>query len=241
MGTPQANPTRFRNSTKQQWEGYLWERVPAADILDFLNAYKTHKAAMKLNATVVAEFIRSMLTVRELTEWTVVVIGGGQGRELDIGNGRTVTMLKRSRKSYDEERYSIGRLLSPRDEAIDLDEEAWNAALAKTRSAWHADPARQDDVGVPSPPDAPNGTAIRWIRGFGAEGVPPHPERGLLLLYALDPLMAVEDEGQDSQFFPPDTPSIIAFGVSFAGSNAGRKVEYKVNNVLWEQEYGQSE
>jgi hypothetical protein len=50
-------------------------------------------------------------------------------------------------------------------------------------------------------------------------------------LYALDPLKA------DAKF-PEGTPPIIAFGVSFPGSNSGLKVEYKVNNVLWEQEYG---
>jgi hypothetical protein len=39
-----------------------------------------------------------------------------------------------------------------------------------------------------------------------------------------------------------DTSSpIVAFGLSFPGSKAGTKVEYKVNNVLWEQEYGHSE
>jgi hypothetical protein len=30
----------------------------------------------------------------------------------------------------------------------------------------------------------------------------------------------------------------MAFGISFPGSNSGTKVEYKVNNVLWDQEYG---
>ena len=29
--------------------------------------------------------------------------------------------------------------------------------------------------------------------------------------------------------------------MSFPGSNRGEKVEYKVNNVLWEQEYGSAD
>jgi hypothetical protein len=41
--------------------------------------------------------------------------------------------------------------------------------------------------------------------------------------------------------FLSDTPPVVAFGVSFPGSNSGLKVEYKVNNVLWEQEYGAAE
>ena len=118
--------------------------------------------------------------------------------------------------------------MSPRDESIDLDEPAWIAALSATREAWRADPAR---LKTGKEPDAPSGPAVRKIRGFGADGIPAHPDRGVLALYALDPMKADAN-------FPEGTPPIIAFGVSFPGSNSGLKVEYKVNNVLWEQEYG---
>ena len=40
---------------------------------------------------------------------------------------------------------------------------------------------------------------------------------------------------------PYDTPPVVAFGVSFPGSSSGRKVEYKVTNILWEQEYGSAD
>jgi hypothetical protein len=64
--------------------------------------------------------------------------------------------------------------MSPRDEAIDLDEPAWNAALTVTRETWKADPGRFRDR---QPPEAPNGPAIRRVRGLGAPGVPLlHPE-----------------------------------------------------------------
>jgi hypothetical protein len=121
--------------------------------------------------------------------------------------------------------------MSPRDEAIDLDEAAWKAALALTQSTWRADPARGQSSGEP---DTPNGPAVRAVRGFGAEGVPARPDKGVLFLYALDPLKADLD-------FTAATPPVIAFALSFPGSNAGLKVEYKINNVLWEQEYGSSE
>ena len=118
--------------------------------------------------------------------------------------------------------------MSPRDEAIDLADAAWKAALAMTRAAWHADPGRQEDA---EQPDMPNGPAIRRIRGFGAPGVEAHPDRGVLFLYGLDPQKA--DAG-----FPLDTPPIVAFAISFPGSNSGQKVEYRVNHVMWGQEYG---
>jgi hypothetical protein len=80
----------------------------------------------------------------------------------------------------------------------------------------------------------PNGPAIRRVRGSGSGDVKGHPEKGLLLLYALDPAKAEAE-------FPQGTPPVIAFGISFPDSEAGVKVEYKVNNVGWELEYGSAD
>ena len=161
----------------------------------------------------------------------VAVIGGGEGARLALRDDVVIDMMKRKMKGTHDDRYSIGRLMSPRDEAIDLDEDAWKAALQVTRAAWHADPGRREDV---EEPDTPNGPAVRRVRGFGAPGVKAHAERGLFCVYGLDPQEA--EAG-----FPDDTPPIAAFAISFPGSNSGTKVEYKVNNVLWEQEYGSAE
>jgi hypothetical protein len=165
---------------------------------------------------------------QELTSWTVAIIGGGVGEENTIADDVTVKMLKRTQNTELSDRYSIGRLLSPRDEAIDLEEKAWLAALDETRRSWRSDPARLHKM---EEPEEPNGPAIRKIRGFGADGVEEHPERGVLLIYLLDPLQAAAG-------FSEGTPPVVAFGISFPGTNSGRKVEYKVNNVLWEQQYG---
>lgn len=231
LGKPEIDPVRIRAGARQQWKGFLWNDVAAADVVDFLAAYRTHPEAYKVNSALLAEFVQSMAAAGELTHWTVAVIGGGEGGASEICSGIRVDMLKRVNNGPYENRYSIGRLMSPRDEAIDLDETAWSSALAATRDSWHADPARLRES---KEPDTPNGPAVRRVRGFGADGVAPHPERGVLLLYVLDPMKA--DAG-----FPAGTPPVIAFGVSFPGSNSGLKVEYKVNNVLWEQEYGPAE
>ena len=149
--------------------------------------------------------------------------------------GVPLRMMTRKAESRDEGRYSIGRLLSPRDEAIDLDSTAWQEALALTRRAWTQDASKRRAA---SAPDLPAGPAIRRVRGFGGDGVPARPDRGLLLLYALDPKEA--NEQGEARPIPSDTP-VIAFGVSFPGSDSGTEIVYKVNNVLWEQEYGASE
>lgn len=232
LGDPnEVNPERIRSGVKQTWQGFLWENVAAADVTDFLLRYRTHSDAYKVNSPLLAEFIQSMSAQGELTHWTVALIGGGQGQPSEITADISIQMLKRQQKSKDGDRYSIGRLLSPRDEAIDLDEAEWAAALAATREASRLDPARLQSG---DEPDVPNGPAIRRVRGFGGPGLKGHPERGLLLLYVLDPQSA--DVG-----FPPDTPPVVAFGISFPGSGSGHKVRYKVNNVLWESEYGSAE
>ena len=53
----------------------------------------------------------------------------------------------------------------------------------------------------------------------------------MLFLYALDPVKA-------EARFPAGTPAVMGFAISFPASSSGLKVEYTVNNVLWEQEYG---
>jgi len=228
---PEVDPRRRRGESTQKWEGYLWNDVPASRVISFLAAYKTHPDAYKVNSALLAQFVESLVSAGELTHWTVALIGGGEGATIELSDGLPLSMLKRAQNGDREGRYSIGRLLSPRDEAIDLEDAEWQAALTLTRAAAHADPGRQKPDKAP---DTPNGPAIRKVRGFGAEGVAAHPERGLLLIYALDPAKA--DAG-----FPPGTPPVIAFGISFPGSTTGLKVEYKVNNVLWEQEYGPAE
>ena len=231
LGKPaEIDPKRVRNGSRQEWKGYLWENAPAADVAEFLRDYRTHPDVYKVNSQLLAEFIQSMARGGELTHWTVVMIGGGEGGSLNMVSGIDVNMLKRAMKgAYETNRYSIGRLMSSRDEAIDLDDAAWNSALMLTRAAWHADPARRQRS--KEEPDTPNGPAVRKIRGFGSEGIPAHPERGVLFLYVLDPMQA-------EARFEEGAPPVVAFGISFPGSKSGVKVEYKVNNVLWEQEYG---
>ena len=229
MGKPdELNPERTRGGKVDKWTGFLWSEVQAPMVADYLRAYQTHPAAYKVNSSMLAEFIESMAASGELTKWTVVLLGGGTGEECEIAPGYSVRMSKRTGDEKLQDRYSIGRLLDPKDEAIDLGLPEWRAAMEITRTARKPDAGRLQDY---REPDMPSGPSIRKIRGFGAEGVIAHPERGVLVIYALDP-------GKAEIGFATDTPPVIASGVSFPGSDSGVKVEYKVNNVLWEQEYG---
>ncbi len=235
IGEPhEESPERRRCGRTDSWKGsFLWSAVDAAAVIEFFQNYKTHASAYKVRSDMISEFICAMNKIGELTQWTVALMSLKTGNEHEFTPSVKVCMNKRTASDLTD-RYSFGRLLDPKDEAIDLDESAWKAALNITRAARKPDPARMQE----SDPEIPNGPAIRKVRGFGAEGVPSHRERGLLLLYVLDPAKASR---KDATLFPADMPPIIAFGVSFPGSNSGQRVEYKVNNILWQQEYGNSE
>lgn len=238
-GAPdEVNPKRTRGSAVQEWKGFLWNEVPAESIAEFFESFITHPKARKVNSALLRDFVRSMAATGELTSWTVALLGGGSGGPHTFAEGLTIdAMTQRSAKKDISDRYAIGRLLSPRDEAIDLDNAAWTAALAKTRKNFNPDAGWQQDGVKPSEPDAPNGPSIRWIRGKGSEsdGITPTPQRGLLLLYPLDP----KESG--SEALAGRSEPVMGFGVSFPASDSGVKVEYAVDHLLWTQEYGPSE
>lgn len=235
LGTAAPIPEQKRNGRIDKWnDGACWQNVPAERVIEFLENYKTHSAALKVNSQLLADFIRKMSGTGELTQWMVAVTGGSSKNKRQVG-GIDVKLMKRKGNVSIFDRYSIGRLLSPQDEAMDLDEASWNAALKLTLEMQHDDPGRLKKGEEPKMPTIPNGPAIRRIRGFGASGILPHSERGLLMISLLDPDMAGHKE------LSADLPPVVAIAISFPGSNSGNKVEYKVNNILWGQEYGAAE
>lgn len=229
LGTPCSIPPQKRNGKTDSWSGIQWDDASAQSVISFLRSYETHPDSRKVKSDLLADFIEEMSLSGELTSWTVAVVGGGTDKTIDVA-GSPVRLMQRQNKSTEGEgKYSIGRLLSPQDEAMDLDEAGWNAALELTKRAWVKDPGRSRRK---EPPEIPNGPAIRHVKGLGADGVLPSPEKGLLIISLLDP----EKSGVGGVTSP-----VIAFAISFPSSKAGKSVPYLVTNVLWEQQYGSSE
>lgn len=234
MGASEVIPEKSRGTSIETWTGRQWRNVAADKVIQFLSDYRTHSAAMKVNSQLLSEFIQSMARQGELTSWTVAVMSGSQESTYSVDGQYEIKLVKRTPKHGADDRYSIGRLLSPRDEALDLDEDEWLEALELTKASWLSDPARNEHI-KKEEPKRPSGPAIRRVRGGGIGGVSQKSKPGLLLIYLLDPTI----EGIDSNF-DGNTPPIVAFGISFPGSANGTKVKYEVNNVLWEQEYDTS-
>lgn len=218
LGTSEQSPIiRSRPGGDHTWQGFYWSEVSADIIINFLDNYKSHSEAKKANSQLLSQFVTALNREGELTQWSVGLIGGGDEQHT-FETGHSVKMLKRAEHGQHTDRYSIRRLMSPRDEAVDLDEADWVRALEKTQEAFRADAGRNSDG---SEPNSPNGPAIRLVRP---------KERGVLLLYTV--------KADEKAKLPAEALPLIGFGVSFPSSSAGVRVKYRVNNVYWEQEYG---
>jgi hypothetical protein len=214
----------------QKWNGHLWRDVPALNIISFLRSYRTHSASFRIMSPLIADFIEEMNRDRELTSWTVALIGkdaAAHDKYRKVG-GASVNMLKRRRTTEHADRYSIRTLISPRDQAIDLTEAEWNAALELSQKTWRNDTDRNEGK---APPSEPGGSQIRHVlgEGFPDAGIPARRERGLLMLYLLDPEGAEAEELKDAD-------PVVAWAISFPSSTSERRVSnsrYIANSVLW--------
>ncbi|SNY92312.1 Z1 domain-containing protein [Cohaesibacter sp. ES.047] len=214
----------------QKWNGYLWREVPALNVISFLRDYRTHSASFRIMSPLIADFIEEMNKDHELTSWTVALIGKDVGPDDNyrtIG-GCSVSMLTRKRTTPHSDRYSIKTLISPRDQAIDLTEKEWKASLDLSQKTWRNDTDRNESK---DPPTEPRGPQIRHVLGEGVSraGVPARRERGLLLLYLLDP------KGADVKALN-DADPVVAWAISFPSSTSERRVSnsrYIANSVMW--------
>jgi Z1 domain len=214
----------------KRWEGHLWREVPALAVISFLREYQTHLASFRVMSPLIADFIEEMNKDQELTTWTVALIGKNSGPDdkFRAVGGRAVNMLQRTRTTEHVDRYSIKTLISSRDQTIDITETEWNAALELSLKTWRNDIERNDGK---SPPTEPRGPQVRHILGLGDANarVLARPERGLLMLYLLDPDGAGINELKDAD-------PVVAWAVSFPASSSDRRVsnsKYIANSVLW--------
>jgi hypothetical protein len=232
LGSPtESDPERERPGARfDRWKGTrLWNGVAAEPIAAFLSSLLTHERALKVNGKLMAEYVRNAARNGEITSWTVALVGKGDTKAEKAGvydglpDLGPVTLIARQ-SPYPESpgRYAIRRVLNPRDEAIDLDLEAYSAALKKTQEAWSPDAGR---TATAATPELPSGPMIRQMRP---------KSRALLLVYAIDHAKT------SPPLKEPLKKPLVGFAVSFPADASKTTVRYRVNNVFWEQEYGAS-
>ncbi|MEH1855045.1 MAG: Z1 domain-containing protein [Nostoc sp.] len=202
---------------EQENNNYIWKNVSANKITDFLAGYESHTQCRVAKTSLLIEYIKAQLPMGELISWTVILISNKKAKTITNIIGYEVGLTKRNpsdSSTSKEYRLKKSRLLSPTDEWLDLSKHTRNLIIDKTRK-------KQEEKGKePSSNPTPNGLYIRESRGA---------TNGLLLLYPLDSTEIDEVS---------DIP-IIGFVISFPTSTTAKKVEYRVNNVYWQQEFGQ--
>jgi hypothetical protein len=191
--------------------GYTWKNISVDDILTFLKSYASHENALRANTNLLTKYIEAQQANGELTTWTVhLVSSGDDSAPLERIAEQDIGLIKRSPYPNDErpDRYSIRRLVSPRDEQIDLTEQQKADALTATIENWRnaKEPKRKEQ------PKSPSGYELRKKRP---------KENGLLLIYPLDYLHA----GIKGIINP-----VIGIAISFPESKTARPVSYIVNN-----------
>lgn len=242
-GLWEDGPKYGRDGDPDSWpSARLWRKVDVSKVLTFLNAYTTHPNATSAKAAVLSDFIVKMVDTGQLKEWSVALLGGGNGEgdphSFPGGNPSTSYSIRKTEDSDDPEaidpkNFAIGVLTDPKDEGIDLVDDAWREALALTRASWKPDPAR----GRVNLPALPSGKGIREARRkLGGDA-----DRGLLLLYPLTPYFYNEEKKLRRPIVPGWSKPIMAFAIAFPGSDNPITVEYEVNLLYWMQEYGPSE
>ncbi len=230
VGTPsETAPRRSRNGEVDDWKrSYLWRNVASEKILDFLRGYVTPASMPRANSLVLAEFIEKMNSQGELGRWTVALIAEGRASApYEFSNGLSVSSFPARSHRGGEDSYTIGVLTDPTDEGIDVEEADWRYALEMTLAEWKPDPARNRLI----PPTRPSGIKLREVRAISG-GANAH---GLLMLYPL------ARSGAENTIPETWSKPIMGFALSFPSSTCGVLVEYKVDHLYWEQEYGPSE
>jgi hypothetical protein len=198
----------------------IWSGVAGTAVAEMLASISTPPESFDVNGRRLADYIRRQLEHHELIDWTVSV-RSGTGKVMPVGPFRMKTIeratAERSRVGKPRsDRYVVGTILSPRDEAIDLNDRAFKAALDLTNRG-----RAERNL---TPTKVPSGPQIRHIRGRGSEehGVSGRPDRGLLLIYPLSP----EPAGISSEL------PIYGVVVSFPASATAKPVSYRYNSVL---------
>lgn len=206
---------------------HLFEAVPGNDVARLLEAFRTSPRARRANGQMLARYIDASAGHGELTGWTVALLNNrGSESRGEIG-GLEVGLFERAPKKDRRENllvgdaYSIGQILSPPDEWLDLDEEELQVAREDTRRRFEEGEIRTRGGQAPD------------VDGAGARRARPRT-RGLLLLYPLDPAVP-RKEGLDLDLEGP----LIGFYASFPRGTTS--VKYQVNNVYWQLDMGQEE
>lgn len=190
--------------------GLLWRSVTGDRVAAYLRTLNFPPENREIEAPRLARYVEEQLrqSPGELTNWTVFV-PAGDGREVSVAGHVLKSAIRHPVADRQVSgRYIVRSILNPPDEAVDLSDDDYAAALVDTNRA-------RDELKLP-PAARPAGPDIRRVRGR-------KPQNGLLIIYPLDPdkAGAVETSGP-----------VFGVVVSFPESSTASRRIYIENSVL---------
>jgi hypothetical protein len=215
--------TMNRYAGREVRKVHQWKDVPGAEIARFLEEFRVSASAHRVNGPLLSRYIHECMRSDELRRWTVALPSRTDREErspsfagLPLG---PITRAARKPRS-ESGTFSVQAILSSVDELLDLSPRQQAAALADTRRRFDAGTLVTKDT---KPPDSPDGISARAVRD---------PDRGLLILYAIDP---IADDADRDAGLDPELP-LFGFAISFPRTTEDRSISYRVNNVFWQLE-----
>ena len=184
---------------------YIWTGVEGARVAEFIGTLETSRDSWKANSKAISDYIANRVAANRLCDWTVALFANGRSKVPGrIGPCDVILTERKNHMPADREKVTIGRLVSPRDETIGLDQMQVDQALKETVAAWERKRSPKRDQ-----PKSPSGPFIRVQRS---------KECGLLLIYPIDARL----DG--------DIP-IMGFAVSFPFDTDSPLIDYAENSV----------
>lgn len=207
---------------------YLWTNVSPEDILKFFSEFIVAPQLVKVDLTMISNFIRKLNKEGELDSWSVALMSKSVANKKIKFPNEIITGCFTRNTAGDTNTYVIRKnhiVGNQQDEFIDLDEDIINEALmiSKQDSDWKR--------------EYPKPKVVR--ESFRSVNNP------LLMIYPLDPLGAnpKDDNGKtikEKMIFTKDDDAIIGFAIAFPKSDTDCAEEFAVNTAL-KNEYYQSE
>lgn len=195
---------------------YHWTKVTPETVIRFLKNYATQDDARRIvDPGRLADYVEKQVRKGELTNWHVVVVSNTAGKavhQFELGGYQIGSVLRKPLRRVEKDVISIGTLISPSDDYIDIGELKKIQDLFKNR-------LQQDDL------DEDRFTAF-------ARQMRPS-DQGLLLIY-----FPAYDAGDDSLRYGIAGEEVTGFSISFPGSKTAEPVQYVVNSVFAEEERG---
>jgi len=194
-----------------------WTGIQPQHIATFLGDYRTDRMAQRVRPRLIADYVEQCARNGELGNWTVALVGSSQAETSLLVGGHTVgpvtrKALKDERDTADN-RYTIRRILSPKDEQLDL----YDTQVKAARDATEQEAKLKEK---PKTPQEPSGTFLRKQRD---------PNQALLLLYPI--VLAANEKGVKGS-----PTHVVGFKVSFPESERHVRTEYMANSIYLQED-----